>query len=296
LALTISKQCLLVSPAGIRRPGPASSIGDFVWNDLNQDGIQDASEPGIAGVTVNLLDSSSMTLATTTTDANGKYLFDNLALRQHRIEFQLPAGMSFTLLRAGSNRCKDSDADPTTGVTRTVNIKNSTQNKVCLDAGMVAEDDDTGSGGLMIEDAGTYVAFVGIGSGANFSLLPGAGGATGVAAADAACANAVAGSHAELDMLKLWKAGRDGILLPLPGGGAFRYWASTHTPIPVATPEQGGDILITTSDCKGWTFGSAHEPRAGYVRVTIPFPEGIRVGFGTSGCNSITRAIACFTD
>ncbi|SDM68334.1 hypothetical protein SAMN05660860_03009, partial [Geoalkalibacter ferrihydriticus] len=31
------------------------SIGDFVWNDLNQNGLQDAGEPGISGVTVNLL-------------------------------------------------------------------------------------------------------------------------------------------------------------------------------------------------------------------------------------------------
>lgn len=33
-----------------------ASIGDFVWNDLNNNGIQDEGEPGIDGVTVKLMD------------------------------------------------------------------------------------------------------------------------------------------------------------------------------------------------------------------------------------------------
>ena len=32
----------------------ASAIGDFVWNDVNANGIQNEGEPGIAGVTVSL--------------------------------------------------------------------------------------------------------------------------------------------------------------------------------------------------------------------------------------------------
>jgi len=31
------------------------SIGSFIWQDVNGDGIQDASEPGISGVLVDLL-------------------------------------------------------------------------------------------------------------------------------------------------------------------------------------------------------------------------------------------------
>lgn len=61
---------------GVFRP---ASIGDFVWYDIDGDGIQDTGEPGIAGVTVNLYDASGTTLiATTTTDANGFYQFTNL--------------------------------------------------------------------------------------------------------------------------------------------------------------------------------------------------------------------------
>jgi len=37
---------------------PSGSIGDFVWNDLNQNGLQDNNEPGIPGITVELHDVS----------------------------------------------------------------------------------------------------------------------------------------------------------------------------------------------------------------------------------------------
>ena len=36
---------------GFVRPAPGA-IGDFVWHDLNRNGLQDSGEPGIDGVTV----------------------------------------------------------------------------------------------------------------------------------------------------------------------------------------------------------------------------------------------------
>ena len=60
-------------------PTNAGVLGDRVWLDLNNDGVQDAGEPGIPGVTVNLYDSTGTTLlATTTTLFDGNYLFPNL--------------------------------------------------------------------------------------------------------------------------------------------------------------------------------------------------------------------------
>ena len=50
------------------------SIGNSVFKDLNTNGRQDAGEPGVAGVTVELLNASSTVLATTTTDPSGHYL------------------------------------------------------------------------------------------------------------------------------------------------------------------------------------------------------------------------------
>ena len=55
---------------------PRATIGDWVWNDVNDDGVQNPGETGIAGVTVQLkLDGA--VIATDTT-ANGLYLFTNV--------------------------------------------------------------------------------------------------------------------------------------------------------------------------------------------------------------------------
>ncbi len=62
-------------------------IGDFVWNDLNNNGIQDAGEPGIGGVTVQAEYCSPGTpppgcddtfTFNTTTDSTGHYMFSGL--------------------------------------------------------------------------------------------------------------------------------------------------------------------------------------------------------------------------
>jgi protocatechuate 3,4-dioxygenase beta subunit len=53
-------------------------IGDRIWFDADGDGVQDASETGLANVTVNLYDADDNLIATTTTDLNGNYLFTGL--------------------------------------------------------------------------------------------------------------------------------------------------------------------------------------------------------------------------
>ncbi|MDQ1301130.1 MAG: hypothetical protein QG637_1051, partial [Chloroflexota bacterium] len=62
-------------------------IGDTVWNDLDHDGIQDAGEPGLAGVQVKLYrddgdlifdPAKDVVIGTQTTSASGKYLFTNI--------------------------------------------------------------------------------------------------------------------------------------------------------------------------------------------------------------------------
>ncbi len=55
-----------------------TSLGDFFWHDLNGNGVQDASEPGIGGATVTLYNAAGVASGTTTTAANGSYTFDNL--------------------------------------------------------------------------------------------------------------------------------------------------------------------------------------------------------------------------
>ena len=55
------------------------TIGDTVFLDQDDDGVQDAGEIGIPGVTVTM-DCVSEALRTTTTDADGKYLFEFVPL------------------------------------------------------------------------------------------------------------------------------------------------------------------------------------------------------------------------
>ena len=61
-------------------PIPTGSIGDTIFHDDDQDGngVIDGDDEPIAGVVVNLLDSSGAVIATDTTDANGRYLFEDV--------------------------------------------------------------------------------------------------------------------------------------------------------------------------------------------------------------------------
>ncbi|MCP5095591.1 MAG: hypothetical protein GY943_08570, partial [Chloroflexi bacterium] len=73
-----------------------ASIGDFVWNDLNGDGIQDGGgEAGIDGVTVDLIidangngvkDGGETAFTTDTTSGGGAYDFTNLAVGDYLVE------------------------------------------------------------------------------------------------------------------------------------------------------------------------------------------------------------------
>ncbi len=54
------------------------SIGDRVWHDTNEDGVQDAGEVGLNDVVVELVDNTNTVLATRTTAGDGDYLFEDL--------------------------------------------------------------------------------------------------------------------------------------------------------------------------------------------------------------------------
>ncbi|MVM35951.1 hypothetical protein GO755_38415 [Spirosoma sp. HMF4905] len=56
---------------------PPIQIGNRVWRDINNNGLQEPGEPGLAGVQVVLQGPGSTTIATVTTNANGEYYFSN---------------------------------------------------------------------------------------------------------------------------------------------------------------------------------------------------------------------------
>jgi hypothetical protein len=99
-------------------PTSAGLIGDRVWNDENQNGIQDAGETGVSGVTVRLLNAVSLqVVSSTTTDSSGIYGFSGVMPGDYRIEFVAPSGAAFSPKDSGSNDVVDSDANPADGRT-----------------------------------------------------------------------------------------------------------------------------------------------------------------------------------
>ncbi|MDP2433897.1 MAG: SdrD B-like domain-containing protein [Pseudomonadota bacterium] len=112
-----------------------ASIGNRVWLDANANGIQDAGEEGIEGVTVHLLDAAGMILASMDTDADGDYLFDGLAAGDYAVQVVAPAGYFVSPKDAGGNDASDSDIDPTTGKTVTTTLTGG-ENDMSWDAGL----------------------------------------------------------------------------------------------------------------------------------------------------------------
>jgi SdrD B-like domain/Secretion system C-terminal sorting domain len=119
-----------------------NSIGDKVWYDTNGDGVNanDATEPGVAGVTVTLYDAATgNVVAITTTDANGNYIFNNLpANTNYQVGFSAPGG---TVLTTGgtldlNNTSTNSDPNPTTGLTSTINTSSAGTQITGVDAGL----------------------------------------------------------------------------------------------------------------------------------------------------------------
>lgn len=113
-----------------------ASIGDRVWLDCDGDGIQDANEAGVNGVTVNLLDGSGQVVSTQKTQGDGNYLFSGLIPGNYSIEVVKPGGYSFTLRDQGNDDAVDSDVDAQTGKTAVTTLT-SGEEDLSWDAGLI---------------------------------------------------------------------------------------------------------------------------------------------------------------
>ncbi|MGB4958213.1 MAG: SdrD B-like domain-containing protein, partial [Saprospiraceae bacterium] len=105
-----SGDLLLHLDAGLVRK--ISALGDFVWEDLNANGIQDAGEVGVPAVKVLLQEirrDSILEVGHRLTDTKGYYLFDSLRPANYKLLFELPNGFSMSPNAKGSNPSLDSD-------------------------------------------------------------------------------------------------------------------------------------------------------------------------------------------
>ncbi len=73
-------------------------IGDTVWFDDDKDGIEDAGEKGVAGVTITLTNNDTNAVSTQVTNADGKYLFAALDPGNYTVRINTATTPEMTVL------------------------------------------------------------------------------------------------------------------------------------------------------------------------------------------------------
>jgi hypothetical protein len=111
-----------------------TALGGMVFRDNNKNGMLDASEPGVPGVNVTLVDENGAlsdetgkNYGTVTSGPDGRYLFVNPQPRfepsSYRLRFVLPDGMTFTKKHVpGSVHANTSNPNTDTGETDRITV------------------------------------------------------------------------------------------------------------------------------------------------------------------------------
>ena len=135
-------------------PAPVE-IGNRIWNDLNDNGVQDPGEPGLGGIPVVLRGPNNFS-ATVTTNANGNYYFTDAAgtnVTGFNYGLTLTNGANYTLTfptsasalslstkpnsATGAN-ADEIDTDPNAGGVITFTLGGEGQNDFSFDAAFVS--------------------------------------------------------------------------------------------------------------------------------------------------------------
>ncbi len=106
---------------------PTYTIGDFVWEDGDHNGVQNEGETGLANVTVTLKNEQGEVVAETQSDAQGHYQFTNVKKGKYEVVFTTPEGYEATSKHTTANTEKDSD-----GLVAKIDV---TQDDNSIDAG-----------------------------------------------------------------------------------------------------------------------------------------------------------------
>ena len=98
-----------------------ASIGDYVWDDVNADGLQDTGETGLVAIVVHLYvdengdgvadpnGDDGAPVASVMTDTNGFYEFDGLDPDDYFVEVVVPTNKQVSLTSQGEDGAVDSD-------------------------------------------------------------------------------------------------------------------------------------------------------------------------------------------
>jgi len=177
----------LTADFGYGTAAGVGAIGDKVFVDADDDGVQDPGEPGIAGVSVSLTPAPDVDLGNglgqpiiTQTDQNGNYLFPNLPLNETYIVdvdiATLPAGFTASASGLGDPDVRDGFSSVADNQTT---IQLTTQTPVNLDAdfGYLPSDAQNNSIGNVIfidaDEDGNGPAGAGDGSDTAEQVVPG---------------------------------------------------------------------------------------------------------------------------
>ncbi len=128
------------TPTPTRTPTPIN-IGNFIWDDANNNGRQDAGELGVANVTVELWNANTNQLVdTAVTNANGNYTVVAPFSGDYRLRVLLGIGSSFAPKDAGiATDQTDSDCNTAginLGYTDVFNIASNVISTVIYDCGL----------------------------------------------------------------------------------------------------------------------------------------------------------------
>jgi len=120
------------------------SIGNYVWEDRNTNGIQDIGENPLSGIRIILNSDDGNQIAETVSDANGFYQFINLVPDEYFLTVIITDDMTFTTADSGSDDL-DSDISGILGTgTSDYFIVGAGENKDDLDIGLIIWNDIIG--------------------------------------------------------------------------------------------------------------------------------------------------------
>jgi hypothetical protein len=111
-----------LTPTATNTAIPPAALGNFVWIDANKNGAQDKDEIVVPNVTVSLYTINGTLVSTTTTNADGIYLFTNLTPGDYYVSFKLPSGYNITAQDLIKDDEADSDVDTVTFRTPNINL------------------------------------------------------------------------------------------------------------------------------------------------------------------------------
>lgn len=94
---------------------PMATAGNLVWEDQNQNGVQDEGEPTVSGVMVEAFEAEThQKIGESTTGQDGTYEIDYLQKKEVYFKFTPPSGYTATIARAATDDL-DSDVDNSFG-------------------------------------------------------------------------------------------------------------------------------------------------------------------------------------